>query len=37
MGYDPFERVPLGRSGLTITRLGLGGASIGGVDRKSVV
>ena len=31
MGYDPFERVPLGRSGLTITRLGLGGASIGGL------
>jgi D-threo-aldose 1-dehydrogenase len=31
MGYDPFERVPLGRSGLTLTRLGLGGASIGGL------
>ena len=31
MGYDPFERVPLGQSGLTITRLGLGGASIGGL------
>jgi D-threo-aldose 1-dehydrogenase len=31
MPYEPFERVPLGRSGLAVTRLGLGGASIGGL------
>ena len=33
MPYEPFERVALGRSGLRITRLGLGGASIGGLYR----
>lgn len=31
MAYDPFERVPLGRTGLAVTRLGFGGASIGGL------
>ena len=31
MPFDPFERVPLGRTGLAVTRLGLGGASIGGL------
>ncbi len=31
MGFEPTERVPLGRSGLSLTRLGLGGAAIGGV------
>src|SRR3954468_22097666 len=30
---DPFERVAIGRTGLTTTRLGLGGASIGGLFR----
>src|SRR3954469_4803664 len=30
---DPFERVGIGRSGLATTRLGLGGASIGGLFR----
>jgi D-threo-aldose 1-dehydrogenase len=33
MPYEPFERVALGRSGLRVTRLGLGGASIGGLYR----
>ena len=33
MPYEPFERIPLGRSGLQVTRLGLGGASIGGLYR----
>ena len=33
MPFDPFERVPLGRTGLAVTRLGLGGASIGGLFR----
>src|SRR4051794_13060426 len=33
MPVDPFERVAIGRTGLTTTRLGLGGASIGGVFR----
>ncbi len=33
MPYEPFERVPLGRTALRITRLGLGGASIGGLYR----
>ena len=33
MPYDPFEIVPIGRTGLTTTRLGLGGASIGGLFR----
>jgi D-threo-aldose 1-dehydrogenase len=33
MPVDPFERVPLGRTGLAVTRLGLGGASIGGLYR----
>jgi D-threo-aldose 1-dehydrogenase len=28
---DPTERVPLGRTGLAVTRLGFGGASIGGL------
>jgi D-threo-aldose 1-dehydrogenase len=31
MPFDPTERVPLGRSGLAVTRLGFGGASIGGL------
>jgi D-threo-aldose 1-dehydrogenase len=31
MAVDPTERVPLGRTGLTVTRLGFGGASIGGL------
>lgn len=31
MAYEPFEHLPLGRTGLTVTRLGLGGASIGGL------
>ncbi|MFW6195582.1 MAG: aldo/keto reductase [Chloroflexota bacterium] len=29
---DPFERVSIGRTGLAVTRLGLGGAPIGGQD-----
>lgn len=33
MPFDPFEIVPIGRTGLTTTRLGLGGASIGGLYR----
>ena len=33
MPFDPFERVPVGRTGLAVTRLGLGGASIGGLFR----
>lgn len=33
MPYQPFERLPLGRTGLEVTRLGLGGASIGGLYR----
>ena len=33
MPYEPFERVALGRSALRITRLGFGGASIGGLYR----
>ncbi|MBA2451372.1 MAG: aldo/keto reductase [Chloroflexi bacterium] len=28
---DPTERVPLGKTGLTVTRLGLGGAPLGGL------
>jgi len=31
MPVDPFERVPLGRTGLSVSRLGFGGASIGGL------
>ena len=31
MALDPTERVALGRTGLTVTRLGFGGASIGGL------
>jgi D-threo-aldose 1-dehydrogenase len=31
MADDPFERVPLGRTGLSVTRLGFGAASIGGL------
>jgi D-threo-aldose 1-dehydrogenase len=31
MAYEPFSRVALGRTGLSVTRLGLGGASIGGL------
>lgn len=31
MAFEPTERVPLGRTGLSLTRLGLGGAAIGGV------
>jgi D-threo-aldose 1-dehydrogenase len=33
MAFDPIERVPLGRTGLNVTRLGFGGASIGGLYR----
>jgi D-threo-aldose 1-dehydrogenase len=33
MAFDPFERVALGASGLQVTRLGFGGASIGGLYR----
>jgi D-threo-aldose 1-dehydrogenase len=29
--FEPTERVPLGRTGLRVTRLGFGGASIGGL------
>jgi len=32
--YEPFDRVPLGRTGLHVTRLGFGGASIGGLYRE---
>jgi D-threo-aldose 1-dehydrogenase len=31
MAFDPVAQVPLGRTGLHVTRLGLGGASIGGL------
>ena len=31
MPFDPVARVPLGRTGLTVTRLGFGSASIGGL------
>jgi D-threo-aldose 1-dehydrogenase len=31
MPFDPTERVPLGRTGLSVSRLGFGGASIGGL------
>jgi D-threo-aldose 1-dehydrogenase len=31
VAFEPTERVPLGRSGLSVTRLGFGAASIGGV------
>ena len=31
MPIDSRERVPLGRTGLAVTRLGFGGASIGGL------
>jgi len=31
MRFDATERVPLGRTGLAVTRLGFGGASIGGL------
>ncbi|MFL5778900.1 MAG: aldo/keto reductase [Chloroflexota bacterium] len=31
MTFDPAERVPIGRTGLSVTRLGFGGASIGGL------
>ena len=31
MAFDPVDRVPLGRTGLRVTRLGFGGASIGGL------
>jgi D-threo-aldose 1-dehydrogenase len=31
MPLDPTERVPIGRTGVTVSRLGFGGASIGGL------
>ncbi len=31
MAFDPVARVPLGRTGLSVTRLGFGSASIGGL------
>jgi D-threo-aldose 1-dehydrogenase len=31
MAFDPFERIALGETGLAVTRLGLGAASIGGL------
>jgi D-threo-aldose 1-dehydrogenase len=31
MPFEPTERLPLGRTGLRVTRLGFGGASIGGL------
>ena len=33
MTFEPFESVPLGRTSLEVTRLGLGGGSIGGLFR----
>jgi len=33
MAFDPFERVAVGRTGLQVTRLGFGAASIGGLFR----
>ncbi len=33
MSYDPFEEVPVGRTALRVTRLGFGGAPIGGLHR----
>src|SRR5215831_13342852 len=33
MGFEPFERVDIGRTGLRVTRLGFGAASIGGLFR----
>ncbi len=33
MPYEPFERIPLGRTTLRPSRLGLGGASLGGLYR----
>ena len=33
MPVEPFQRIEIGRTGLTTTRLGLGGASIGGLFR----
>ena len=34
MTFDPFEAVPLGRTGLAVTRLGFGSATIGGLFRE---
>ena len=31
MAFDPVARVPIGRTGLSVTRLGFGSASIGGL------
>lgn len=33
MPFEPFERVPLGRTALSVTRLAFGGGSIGGLFR----
>ena len=35
MPFDPTERRVIGRTGLSVTRLGLGGASIGGLYRET--
>ncbi len=34
MSFDPFATVPIGQTGVAVTRLGLGGASIGGLYRE---
>jgi len=34
VSYNPFATVPIGQTGLAVTRLGLGGASIGGLYRE---
>ncbi len=34
VSYNPFATLPIGQTGLTVTRLGFGGASIGGLYRE---